>query len=223
MIGITESWLTPDISDGEILPYGYQIFRNDRLLRNGGGTLLAVKNCITACRFDSPITTNSELEFVAAEVQLKDRRNMLIAVIYRPPSSPSSWFKSFEDLVQSFQSSGSKDMLLLGDFNLPNINWLEGSGFSNSSDLSEFCDFLCDSNLFQLVDEPTRSQNVLDLLITNMVEKISGLEVSKEISLPSDHHAILFELQIHPYRKPSTPRVVYNFKNGDFDLSLIHI
>lgn len=58
VIGITESWLTPDISDGEILPYGYQIFRNDRLLRNGGGTLLAVKNCITACRFDSPITTN---------------------------------------------------------------------------------------------------------------------------------------------------------------------
>ena len=43
---ITETWLSKDIFDNEIIPSGYTIYRKDRDSR-GGGVLLAVKDNIT--------------------------------------------------------------------------------------------------------------------------------------------------------------------------------
>ncbi|XP_068723999.1 uncharacterized protein [Montipora capricornis] len=100
---------------------------------------------------------------------------------------------------------------------MPNINWIEGSGFLNALDLADFCDFLGDKNLFQLVTEPTRAHNILDLVIINMEDSISCLEVSKDLSIPSDHYTVIFDLQISHWKIKSSLRVVYNFKKGDFD------
>ncbi|XP_068695947.1 uncharacterized protein [Montipora foliosa] len=107
-------------------------------------------------------------------------RGLTGVVIYRPPDSPADWINSF---------GNDSNVLILGDFNMPNINWIEGSGFSNALDLADFCDFLGDKNLFQLVTEPTRAHNILDLVITNMEDSISSLEVSKDLSIPSDHYS----------------------------------
>ena len=41
----TESWLSPDINNGEIFPSGYTILRKDRLTStHGGGVFQAIKN-----------------------------------------------------------------------------------------------------------------------------------------------------------------------------------
>ena len=40
IIGITEYWATPDISDAELGMTGYVMFRKDRLGRRGGGVIL---------------------------------------------------------------------------------------------------------------------------------------------------------------------------------------
>ena len=40
IIGITESWARPDISDAELGMAGYVMFRKDRLGRRGGGVIL---------------------------------------------------------------------------------------------------------------------------------------------------------------------------------------
>ena len=40
IIGKTESWATPDISDVELGMTGYVVFRKDRLGRRGGGAEL---------------------------------------------------------------------------------------------------------------------------------------------------------------------------------------
>ena len=37
--GITESWANKDISDDELGPEGYVMFRKDRMGRRGGGVL----------------------------------------------------------------------------------------------------------------------------------------------------------------------------------------
>ena len=42
---ITETWLTNMISDPEIIPYNYTMYRNDRNTR-GGGVLIAISNSI---------------------------------------------------------------------------------------------------------------------------------------------------------------------------------
>ena len=42
VIGITETWLRPDINDIEIKLNAYEAFRCDRELNNGGGALLFI-------------------------------------------------------------------------------------------------------------------------------------------------------------------------------------
>ena len=48
IIGITESWATPDISDAELGMTGYVLFRKDRIGRRGGGVILYIKESIQA-------------------------------------------------------------------------------------------------------------------------------------------------------------------------------
>ena len=48
IIGITESWATPDISDAELGMTGYVMFRKDRLGRRGGGVIIYIKESIQA-------------------------------------------------------------------------------------------------------------------------------------------------------------------------------
>ena len=48
IIGITESWATPDISGAELGMTGYVMFRKDRLGRRGGGVILYIKESIQA-------------------------------------------------------------------------------------------------------------------------------------------------------------------------------
>ena len=48
IIGITESWANPDITDAELGLTGYIMFRKDRIGRRGGGVILYVKESIQA-------------------------------------------------------------------------------------------------------------------------------------------------------------------------------
>ena len=43
IIGITEYWATPDISDAELGMTGYAMFRKNRLGQRGGGVILYIK------------------------------------------------------------------------------------------------------------------------------------------------------------------------------------
>ena len=48
VIALTETWLNNSITDYEVIPNGYQIFRKDRSTgKRGGGVLLAVKDSIS--------------------------------------------------------------------------------------------------------------------------------------------------------------------------------
>ena len=54
IIGITESWATPDISDAELGMTGYVMFRKDRLGRRGGGVILYIKGGVKRLNNHSP-------------------------------------------------------------------------------------------------------------------------------------------------------------------------
>ena len=72
-------------------------------------------------------------------------------------------------LVQSLEKfPPSCNILLLGDFNLPNVNWNLVAPWQSDT----ISDFFCDSvinrfGLSQLVNKPTRGDALLDLILTN--------------------------------------------------------
>ena len=88
-------------------------------------------------------------------------------------------------------------MIFLGDFNLPEVTWIEGTGFcdSDKSTLFTFCNKLVSKNMFQLIESPTRKNNILDLLITSIVESVSNINVigCAGVALKSNHKAIRFD------------------------------
>ena len=66
----------------------------------------------------------------------------------------------------------------MGDFNHPGINWIDGSGFTNStsSEEQQFADFIMDHYFYQLVDKPARVNNILDLVLSNSPISIASVE-----------------------------------------------
>ena len=198
IVAISETWLTGDISDSELLPWGYDIFRCDRgNARNsadpvrGGGVLLASR-CNLCCKPVALICNGDcELEFAAIEVNTNNSGKVLVAVFYRPPSASANWIHDFIETLDACTYS----KMVLGDFNFPSISWIEGSGFCDSSNsaLFAFCQTLSDKNFFQLIDSPTRKDNCLDLLITTIVEGVNNIDVAgcEGVAVSSDHKAIL--------------------------------
>lgn len=175
VFAVTESWLTSDISDAELLAgLPYSCYRNDRADgRKGGGVLVAVKNsCIASRRCD---LERKNLEMVVTEIQSANSSNLIVAVFYRPPDSSPNFFDEFEAFLHSVDTLNSnKKLVILGDFNLPKIDWPNLSASSLTGHEFDFCETLKDFYLTQMVLSPTRitddTQSILDLVITNHPE-----------------------------------------------------
>jgi hypothetical protein len=51
-------------------------------------------------------------------------------VCYRPPDSSIDFLHELNRFLKFVADSQFKDVVLMGDFNYPNIQWSDGSGFS---------------------------------------------------------------------------------------------
>ena len=79
VITLTETWLNNCISDYEVIPNGYQIFRKDRSTgKRGGGVLLAVKDSIST----EPFIFNCEsMELSSVVIKTLPNVFLLLCVI----------------------------------------------------------------------------------------------------------------------------------------------
>jgi hypothetical protein len=67
-------------------------------------------------------------------------------------------------------SKKNANIVVAGDFNLPGWNWKTQTLKSNSTYVNnhyKFTNILDDNGLVQIVEQPTRGENTLDLVITN--------------------------------------------------------
>ena len=70
------------------------------------------------------------------------------------------------------------------------------------------------SFLFQLVSQPIRKTNILDLVITNLPTILSSVESGPcfvEVGLPSYHYTVIFDIDIKLKLKDSHCKQRYNF------------
>ena len=105
--------------------------------------------------------------------------------------------------------------MILGDFNLPNINWTTGSATTSDCLHNYFTKTVKDNFLWQLIDFPTRGENILDLLLTTIPTKLRHIHGFDDI-ISTDHKLINFELDLKIPKKPKTMRTVYNLKRADW-------
>ena len=113
------------------------------------------------------------------------------------------------------ESSRYSHLLLLGDFNFPQIDW---QLTSSSHELeNQFCNLLDDFSLIQLIEDPTHIHgNILDLVATYFPERLTKPVCSNSV-VNSDHPEVYFEINIKGTRKHNFSRVCYKYNKDDFD------
>ena len=124
---------------------------------------------------------------------LHNNTKLILSCVYLAPNLEIDMFdKALATLSRTLQSEGTH--VVIGDFNLPRIDW---SLMTSSSDVKSttFLDMCLNSGLTQLVEEPTRYKNILDLVLANNEKCISELEVIEPFST-SDHDSISFVVQM---------------------------
>ena len=148
--------------------------------------------------------------------------NIIIASIYRPQDTSTELFTKTLDTLQKYIERSSTDnnhptIILMGDFNFPCIDWTDLSmkkGFPrNTTDSAkQLLTFMQNNLLAQVVDVPTRGDNILDLCSTND-ENLTLHVLSEQIKL-SDHNLVKINTKYH---LSSTPRQTKsNFQKNTF-------
>lgn len=180
---ITETWLHELISNDDIVPPGYQLYRRDRGSR-GGGVAVAVKDGVDV------VTENqiADHESLFLKIKLKETAFHLCAV-YRAPDSDERFLSMLYDRLLPLRN---KNLILTGDFNLPLINWNNLSlGLSQTSDI--ILDIMLALDLDQIVTDCTRETSILDLLFISEVFRGGIVTIEPGIS---DHKLISFSWKV---------------------------
>ena len=191
----------------------FNIYRRDRTDRTGGGVLLAVRENILSMRRRD---LEKKAEILVCEIHPESRKKMAVIVFYRPPDSDLNYIKEFKKTLQLIRSQNKFDQLIVcGDFNLPNIDWNTGVTTNNNIINQHFTKTVKDHYLWQLVNFPTRGENTLDLILTNIPDKIQNVAGFDDV-LETDHKLIHFEINLKLQRKPRVERLVYDFAKPDW-------
>jgi len=207
IICLSETWLSEGITDHEILPQAYTIYRKDRGTR-GGGVLLAISSNLPSRQIPSPENL---------EVVLYVSLFLLMILI-----SPFVWCMHPQMLLPSITPTictiavSPNPVFIVGDFNLPDINWSTLSSISSVS--SNFCELIFESNLTQVVESPTHScGNIQDLVMTNSPEQVAHLTVHPlhYQCIASDHHLITFSISYNYSNPPTIIKEFFDFAIGN--------
>lgn len=188
----TETWLKkchtiPLLLSG--ISADYQVIRRDRSKKAGGGVAILLKKALGFLEIFSESAPNS-YEILSVDVILEGHKIRIVAV-YRTPSCSTfhshQLSKAVSDLLVCNYPS-----IVLGDFNYPDIDWinLEKPLPSSSGD---FVDMVRSHNLEQLVKEPTRRGHILDILLTNYSSLVENVSVEPPIGM-SDHNSFSFSI-----------------------------
>ena len=212
IILLTETHLDNSIDSVEINMDGYQIFRKDRN-RHGGGVAVYVKDELAPIEIhvgigdmQQPMTESLYVKILQCSVPC------IIGAFYRPPNqSAVNRDLTLDALRNQFDYLCTRSNLpffLFGDFNDCCVEW---ESLHLESELGRSLINLVDEyNLSQIINEPTRSSNLLDLLITNRDDCIDNVAVIDALD-NLDHNMITGGLKANHCKQLAYTRRVRHF------------
>ena len=114
---------------------------------------------------------------------------IIVGVVYRCPSISKDEDTSLHKVI-THASRG--ECLIMGDFNHPDIRW---NSLDSSNESAKFLLLVQNCFLTQHVLEPTRGDNVLDLILSSNKELVDNVTVVEPLG-SSDHSQIHFNLTV---------------------------
>ncbi|CAC5408336.1 unnamed protein product [Mytilus coruscus] len=238
----TETWLNPKIKDVEIFPDNFKLYRNDRKKtetdKEGDGVLIAIKKELTSSEVYK-LAPPDKTEMVWAKVDIVGSKTLYFSSFYNQKTSDETSLKNFDLMIRKATQIKNSTLIKGGDFNLPgwDLNNRSLKPNTNYPHLHNFFgNSLDDTCLTKIVDVPTRKDNILDLIITNLPNQTPVL--LPDITIPLNHvqhgykemmihtgHTLLVDrgeaLKIFRSFKPSVRHRPDLRSFGEFDISRI--
>ena len=181
---VSESWLNCDIFDSTIGVCGYSVVRADSPTGiRKHGVLIYIKRGISYSEIGVDIPNVLVLYLPNFDIY--------VMCVYRPPSSGLNDNVRLLEFIEQFCQD--KEMIILGDFNLPSLHW-------NREDMlatyipefeMEFFNLFSQLGLVQVVNSSTNfpSGNVIDLCLCSFPDRVGLCNVLPP--LPGCSHGVL--------------------------------
>ncbi|XP_055642698.1 uncharacterized protein LOC129779317 [Toxorhynchites rutilus septentrionalis] len=235
IIALTETWLDDRTLSNQVCGQNYEVFRTDRNHLNstkssGGGVLIAVHRRLKAHLIRE--TSWSCIEQVWVSIKLEGRK-LYLCVVYIPPVRTRD-VALIDVQVQSVSVIASRalpadEIVVVGDFNLPNLKWQIGSGRFLYADATQSTfhagtNALLDGysyNLLQQINSITNENDrMLDLCFVSKPDGAPILSVAPVPMVKSvPHHPPLYlTMKTSTNSFSIVPTAVhYDFKGADFN------
>ena len=160
------------------------------------------------------VTAKPEIETLI--IQVGRSPTLKICLSYKPPNASVEVSDCLYTTLRKI--SNSREVIILGDFNCPDVDWSSLSADSIFS--SKLCELAFDKNLTQLISSPTHMRgNILDLVLTNLEEKLIYDVKVEEVNKYSDHFLVYFTISNslpHPTKSPKFS-LVPDYSKADYE------
>ena len=210
---VTETKLTLEkMSLAESIIKGFHApLRLDRTA-HGGGVAVWVKEELAYEHL--PMLDRGNHEIVWLSIHLQACRKLVLGAVYRPGSASGHDISLLEHLDSSLDDARryGSNILLTGDFNVHSEAWL---GSTKTTPAGEYMEELCAAHgLRQHVQCPTRGDNMLDLIISDLDDRVSVTALSPIGG--SDHVSLLASISTCARRERRTTRHVWRYNHADW-------
>jgi len=162
-------------------------------------------------------SASSGPEFVFIKVELHKGHYVTLGNIYRSPNSTQEVDIKLCKELECIVNEVKKDLIIVGDFNFPEIDWDLHHSINNSVGSTAFLNTLQKLLLLQHVNFPTRARgsdtpHTLDLVITDS-QSINNIASLAPLG-KSDHSTLIIETNFLSNDSPAEQK--YNYNKGDY-------
>jgi len=173
-----------------------------------GGVALCVRDCFDCIELND---CDDKVECLWVKMRGKaNKADILLGVCYRPPNQDEEAHEVFYKRLA--EVSQSLTLVLMGDFNLPDMCWKYNTAEWKES--RRFLECVEDNFSMQLVSEPSRGGASLDLLFTNREGLVGDVVVRGRLAL-SDHEMLEFSFMM---KRGASKTTIMDFWRAEFGL-----
>ena len=211
ILALTETWLDASVPALQIPNY-VCVSRRDKpdskvgKLNHGGIAVYSRVGSILVTHLEDSKTAERSWHTIHT-----DLGGILFAVWYRPPGSDHGHISSFDGELERL-AVGMAGSLVVGDLNIWHKKWLKHSPANTLE--GERLHIICkDHSLKQLVTEPTRGPNLLDLVLSSLGAAASA----SVVPAIADHKGVLVNVRLSIPKVHTIERSVWDYKKADWD------
>lgn len=198
MLALSETWLTFSVYSNELFdPALYLVYRADRRLSRkktrGGGVLIAARQVLKTTLFDTSLSSFEDIDIIGVRL-LENCEQILLLVIYIPPSIIISVFNDFLDALSELLCKVNCKIIIAGDFNINKFFKHQASLVFDvkAAQLNNFNNFI---KLDQYNIVINYQGNCLDLVLSNIKCNVEKSDWSL-VNLDAYHPALTIDFSL---------------------------